>query len=130
MLRNDARKAPDTPPSAAPTPYASSFERTIGTPALAAATSSSRSAIHARPRRESRSRTLTTSISATSASANQYQGRRSSAPKRSMNGRSIRSTPVIPFGPPVSEPPKSSISRPCAAICPMISPNASVTMPT
>ena len=63
MLKYDARKAPDTPPSAAPTPYASSFVRTIGTPALAAAPSSSRSAIHALPTRESRSRKLTNSIS-------------------------------------------------------------------
>ena len=40
MLKYDARKAPDTPPSAAPTPYACSFVRTIGTPALAAAPTS------------------------------------------------------------------------------------------
>ena len=39
----------------------------------AAATSSSRSAIHARPRRESRRRKFTNSTSTTSARANQYQ---------------------------------------------------------
>jgi hypothetical protein len=39
----------------------SSLVRTIGTPALAAAPSSSRTAIHARPSRESRSRMLTNS---------------------------------------------------------------------
>ena len=36
----------------------------------------------------------------------------------------------MPPGPAVSDPPNSSISRPLAATCPMISPNASVTMPT
>ena len=103
--------------------------RTIGTPAPAAAPSSSRTAIHARPSRESRSRTLTSSISATSASANQNHGRRSSALNGARNGRSIRSIAVMPCGPPVSVPPKSSISRPLDVTCPMISPNASVTTP-
>ena len=78
--------------------------------------------------RESRRLTLTTSTSATSASANQYHGRRSSAPKRPSNGSSMRSIGPIPIGPEVSVPPKSSISRPLDTIWPMISPNASVTI--
>ena len=103
--------------------------RTIGTPACTAAISSSRMAIQARPRREPRSRTLTISVSATSASANQYQGRRSSALNGASSGRSILSIADIPCGPPVSVPPNRWIWRPLDATSPMISPNASVTMP-
>ena len=89
--RYEAKNAPEIPPNAAPVPYARSLVRTMGIPAQAAADSSSRIAIHARPMRESRRLTFTTSASATSASANQYHGRRSSAPKRPINGSSMRS---------------------------------------
>jgi hypothetical protein len=102
--------------------------RTMGIPAQAAVDSSSRIAIHARPRRESRRLTFTTSTSATSASANQYHGRRSSASKEPINGRSMRSMGPMLFGPEVSVPPKSSISRPLDTMRPMISPKASVTI--
>ncbi len=97
-------------------------------PTAAAASSSSRSAIQARPIRESRRCTLTTSTTATSASANQYQGRRSSAPNGSISGRSILSIGPIPIAPEVSVPPNSSIAFPFMTTWPMISPNASVTI--
>ena len=75
---------------------------TSGTPMLAAATSSSRTAIQARPRRESRRRKLTNRTSATMPSAVQYQGLRLSDVNCSVNGRSILSTGVIPCAPLVS----------------------------
>ena len=68
---------------------------------LAAATSSSRMAIQARPRRESRRRKFTNRTSATRPSAVQYQGLRLSDVNGSVNGRSILSTGVIPCAPPV-----------------------------
>ena len=49
---------------------------TSGTPMLPAATSSSRSAIQARPSRESRRRKFTNSTNTTRPSATQYQGLR------------------------------------------------------
>ena len=52
---------PAKPPIDAPSAKAHSFMRTRLTPIAAAATSSSRTAIQARPRRESRRRTLTNS---------------------------------------------------------------------
>ena len=55
------------PPNVAPSEYANSFVRTSGMPIETAATSSSRSAIHARPSRESRTRTLTNIVIRTSA---------------------------------------------------------------
>ena len=69
---------------------------------LAAAISSSRTAIQARPRRESRSRKFTNRTSATMPSAVQYQGLRLSDVNCSVNGRSILSTGVIPCAPFVS----------------------------
>ena len=113
---------------------------------LAAATSSSRSAIQARPSRESRSRKLTKRTISTRARATKYQARRSSEVNGSTNGRSILSTGVIPCLPRVSvaSPPRSGSSgrlaavasqippiriwSPLTAIRPMISPNASVTI--
>ncbi len=56
VFRYDPRNTPDIPPKAAPVPYASSLVLTSGTPIDAAATSSSRRAIQARPSRESRRR--------------------------------------------------------------------------
>ncbi len=95
-------------------------------PDAAAAASSVRIAIQARPTREARSRALTTIAITTRASANQYHGRRSSAPNGGSSGRSIRSIGPMLIGPAVSVPPNSPMSRPLAAIWPMISPNASV----
>src|ERR671929_307615 len=68
-LLNDAKYAPATPPKNAPVAYAQVLVRINGTPIAAAAVSSSRIAIQARPSRESRSRieqntTITTSRSA------------------------------------------------------------------
>ena len=57
------------PPKAPPAAYANSFVLTSGTPMLAAATSSSRRAIHARPSRESRRRMFTNSTTSTSPNA-------------------------------------------------------------
>src|SRR4051795_1639551 len=51
-LLNDAKYAPATPPKKAPVAYAHVFVRISGIPIAAAAVSSSRIAIHARPRRE------------------------------------------------------------------------------
>ena len=122
-----------------------SFVRTIGIPMLDAATSSSRSAIHARPRRESRRRKLTNSTIRASPRATKYHERRSSDVNGSTNGRSILSTGVIPCLPLVktasqpssatpgilprvaSQIPPIRIWSPLAAIRPMISPKASVT---
>ena len=59
------------PPNAPPVAYARSFVRTSGTPMLAAATSSSRSAIQARPSRESRRRKFTNSTTRHSARTDQ-----------------------------------------------------------
>ena len=53
------------PPNAAPDGVGQQLGLTSGTPIEAAATSSSRSAIQARPRRESRSRMLTNSTMST-----------------------------------------------------------------
>jgi hypothetical protein len=103
--------------------------RTIGIPAQAAARSSSRAAILARPMCESRRLTFATSASATSPSANQYHGRRSSAPKRPTSGRSMRSIGPMLAGPAVSVPPKSRMPPPLDTTCPMISPKARVTIP-
>ena len=69
---------------------------------LAAATSSSRTAIQARPRRESRRRKFTNSTSATRPSAVQYHGLRFSDVNGSVSGRSILSTGVMPWAPLVS----------------------------
>ena len=108
--------------------YAISFVRTSGTPMLAAATSSSRTAIQARPRRESRSRKLTNSASSTSPSAVQYHGRRLSGPNWDRPGRSGESTGVMPWRPAVSAYLPMCRSWPLTATLWMISPNASVTM--
>ena len=59
------RNAPEMPPNAPPVAYASSFVFTSGTPMLAAATSSSRRAIQARPSFESRRRMFTNSTTST-----------------------------------------------------------------
>ena len=69
---------------------------------LAAAISSSRTAIHARPRRESRRRKFTNRTSATRPSAVQYQGLRFSDVNCSVKGSWILSTGVIPWAPFVS----------------------------
>ena len=61
LLRYGPRNAPEMPPNAPPAAYESSLVFTSGTPMLAAATSSSRSAIQARPSRESRRRKFTNS---------------------------------------------------------------------
>ncbi len=112
---------------------------------LDAATSSSRSATHARPSRESRSRKLTNRTISTSPSATKYHERRLSDVNGSTNGRSILSIGVIPCLPRVStaslpisgtpgtlptvasQIPPIRIWSPLAAIRPMISPKASVT---
>jgi hypothetical protein len=104
--------------------------RTIGIPAAAAAASSWRIAIHARPTRERRRLRFATSTSATSASATQYQGRRFTASKRPSSGSSMRSIGPMPIGPEVSVPPKSSMLRPLDTTLLTISPNASVTIAT
>ena len=57
------------PPKNAPAAYAHVFVRISGTPMAAAAVSSSRIAIHARPSRESRSLTLQNTVNKTSTSA-------------------------------------------------------------
>ena len=101
---------------------------TAGTPIATAATSSSRSAIHARPSRELRRAKLTPSATATSASAIQYQGLSSSDVKGSRNGRSILSTGVMPWRPAVSGWPAIFSASPLIAMRPMISPKASVTI--
>ena len=93
-----------------------------------AAISSSRSAIHARPSRESRRRKFTNSTSATSTRTNQYHGLSSSRPNGSMNGRSILSTGEMPCLPAVSCWPSILTWSPLTATRPMISPNASVTI--
>ena len=62
------------PPKVAPIAYAISFVRTSGIPIETAATSSSRSAIQARPRRESRSRRVTNRTSSTIPKISQYHG--------------------------------------------------------
>ena len=100
--------------------------RATGIPAAAAASSSVRTAIQARPTRESRRWTVTTSAAATSARANQYQGRRFTAPNGASSGRSTRSIGPMLIAPFVSVPPNRPMSRPLVAIRPMISPNASV----
>src|SRR3954464_8019699 len=68
-LLNDAKYAPATPPKNAPVAYAHVFVRISGTPIAAAAVSSSRIAIHARPRRESRSLIEQKTVTSTSPSA-------------------------------------------------------------
>ena len=47
-----------------------------------------------------------------------------------MKGRSMLSMGVMPLGPAVSDPPKRWMSCPLDATCPMVSPKASVTIPT
>ena len=64
------------PPNAAPIAYAESFVRTGGMPIETAATSSSRSATQARPRRESRRRRFTNRTISRIAKISQYQGLR------------------------------------------------------
>ena len=61
-----AKNAPATPPKNAPVAYDHVFVRMSGTPIAAAAISSSRIAIHARPRRESRRRTEQNTVKRTS----------------------------------------------------------------
>ena len=70
-LLKDAKYAPATPPKNAPVAYAHVFVFISGTPIAAAAVSSSRIAIHARPRRESRSRRLQNTVIATSTRTSQ-----------------------------------------------------------
>ena len=116
---------------------------TAGTPIETAATSSSRSAIQARPSRESRSRKFTNSTIATSPSAVQYHGLSSSDVNGSRPGNAILSTGVMPCLPAVmacsspkklpSGPPRIGMlanltSSKLTARRPMISPNASVTI--
>ncbi len=67
------------PPKAAPIAYASSLVLTSGIPIDTAATSSSRSAIQARPSRESRSRRLTNRTSSRIPKISQYHGLRFSS---------------------------------------------------
>ena len=98
---------------------------------LAAATSSSRSAIQARPRRESRRRKLTNSTT-----RHERERRSSSTGRRSVaesnspkSGRLIWSIGEIDWRPLESLlSPKIVISSPLANTRPMISPNASVTI--
>ena len=68
---NEAKKAPATPPKNAPDAYAHVFVRIRGMPIAAAAISSSRIAIQARPSRESRSRRLQKTVISSSAIADQ-----------------------------------------------------------
>src|SRR5436190_7540435 len=70
-----AKYAPATPPKNAPVAYAQVLVRMSGTPIAAAAVSSSRIAIHARPRRESRNRRLQKIVIATSTSTAQKNRR-------------------------------------------------------
>ena len=103
--------------------------RTSGMPIDTAATSSSRSAIQARPSRESRTRRLTKSTTSRMPKISQYQGRRSSRPNEPMPGKYGESTAVMPRLPAVSVmPPPRLIDCPLTATTPMISPNASVTI--
>ena len=64
-----AKYAPATPPKNAPVAYAHVFVRISGTPIAAAAVSSSRIAIQARPSRESRRRHEQNTVNSTSRSA-------------------------------------------------------------
>src|SRR5918912_1706826 len=70
-----AKYAPATPPKKAPVAYAHVFVRINGTPIAAAAVSSSRIAIHARPSRESRNRHEQNTVIRTSTSAVQKNSR-------------------------------------------------------
>ena len=101
---------------------------TAGTPIATAAISSSRSATHARPIRESRRRKFTNSTITTRKSANQYQGALSSTVNGPTNGRSIRSTGEMPWRPAVIGVPLIFTESRLTAARPMISPNASVTI--
>ena len=98
-------------------------------PIETAATSSSRSAIHARPGRESRTRRLTKSTASRMAKISQYQGRRSSWLNVPMPGKYGASTAGMPRLPAVSVmPPPRLIDCPLTATTPMISPKARVTI--
>ena len=96
---------------------------------LDAATSSSRIAIQARPRRESRRRKFTNSTISTIASATQYHGLRFSGGERPRPGqldRVDRRDALAPGGQRVV--PWIVIASPLTATRPMISPKASVTI--
>ncbi len=103
--------------------------RTSGIPIETAATSSSRSAIQARPRRESRSRTLTNRTSIRITKITQYQGLRCSSSNVPSPGRWIGSSALMPMLPAVSVvPPPRWMLWPLIATRSMISPKASVTI--
>src|SRR5438093_10512113 len=68
-----AKYAPATPPKNAPVAYDHVFVRISGTPIAAAAVSSSRIAIHARPILESRRRALQNAVTTPSTSADQQK---------------------------------------------------------
>ena len=82
---NDANQAPATPPKNAPDAYDHVFVRMSGMPIAAAAVSSSRIAIQARPSLESRNRIEQNSVTSTSASAPQYM-RSTKSPTGSLLG--------------------------------------------
>ena len=97
-------------------------------PIETAATSSSRSAIHARPSRESRTRMLTNSVISTITKIVQYHGLSWSSLNVPMPGKYGASTPLIPILPAVNGIPTILMSVPLIANTRMISPNASVTI--
>ena len=117
------------PPKAAPIAYASSFVLTSGIPIDTAAISSSRSAIQARPRRESRIRRTTNRTITAIVRISQYHGRRLSRPNFPITGKYGRSSADMPRLPAVSVcPPPRWMALPLTARVPMISPKASVTI--
>ena len=79
---NDPNQAPATPPKNAPEAYDHVFVRMSGMPMAAAAVSSSRIAIHARPSLESRRRIEQKSVTSTSPSAPQYMRSTNAAHER------------------------------------------------
>ena len=104
------------------------------TPMQSAAVSSSRIAIHARPRRESRSRFIANRVSAPTMRIRKYQ--EIGSVSKSTPGRAGRPTGLTPFSPPVRfrrsttfTPPISIVMSPRFRMATgMISPNASVMM--
>ncbi len=102
---------------------------TNGMPIETAATSSSRSAIQARPRRESRRRYATITVNIAIANISQYQGLRLSRPNLPIPGKYGRSSAEMPRLPAVSVCPLHRwIPEPLTTSVPMISPKASVTI--
>src|SRR5919108_6626238 len=123
---------PAKPENEAPRAKASSFVEMGLTPVQSAAVSSSRMAIHARPRRESRSRFIAHSESTPMIAMRKYHG--TGSVSNGTPGRCGRPTGFTPFSPPVRfrrsigrQPPISIVTSPRFRIATgMISPKPSV----